>query len=1011
MTGKERDMKRDFKKILALLMIFAVVLQYSFTANVFSVYAEDEKAEVVQTEAKAAAAESEPETKAEPAAEPKADPAPAPAQSEEPAPKPAPEPESKPSAGDETGSPAAEPSDAAGTSEEVADADAAADTDGEAAEAAEDQAAEPAAEGQGDAEPAAGDPEESADEEISEDAEEEPEDEEGYPAVTLSKTVNGVTVTLSAPAGALPEGAKLSVTGVSRQDVFAAVGEKLESEGKELTDAVAFDVTPLDKDGNEIQPRKAVTVTFSGTGLEVGDGGVDVFRVSDDAGSVTEMGTSVATADKQQFSTDHFTIYVAGGSTTDPNGDGSGANTQSNSYVLEYGESVTLDSNEGRFLSLWSIAPQGRGISLDGSTVTNNNSTSEEQLITITHTYANSILTILFPSREYFYITAKPQELTVTFMLQDAGESEFTSVHESTVIRGMAVEDAPEEPETKEIDGKTYNFYGWYTDEGCQTEADLTSVTENMTVYGKYTTPAKIHYNKNTSDSATVPADQEGGVGNKVEVGDATRSAYALSEWNTAADGSGTSYHPGDSVTMPEGGLTLYAQWVDDKMVMRYYYNDSGTPAIFRSVSNIRKNSQSNLLTDIPVHRPASNYVFLGWGISPSSREPDYYPGETYYTDDRDLVNLYAVWGQISELNLDIKTLTAKGETVTYDGQVHTIDGVEEGEANADGFLRVGSFRVPILGTIPVYADISEITATGLNAGHYSTPLCALLYADWPLTGYAEMNEYIEVTNNMLNISQAELTIITDTDEKVYDGEELTAGGKIKFTVNGEEKESEITHEGGAVTLIGKDTLNIRTIGSQTDIGQSDNEYELDWGKPDDWGSEAATARKFNYKFAESTIGTLTVTHEKFTITYDLNGGEYNGSTANIEEVWEEGTEISIHDAPTRDGYEFLYWQGSEYQPGDKYTVTEDHTFTAMWKEKTEPAGDDESDDADDPDEEDADDESDEADSDTADTTGTSSSDAVKTGDNSSMFIWITVSLIAAAVLYGLFFYRRREGR
>ena len=36
--------------------------------------------------------------------------------------------------------------------------------------------------------------------------------------------------------------------------------------------------------------------------------------------------------------------------------------------------------------------------------------------------------------------------------------------------------------------------------------------------------------------------------------------------------------------------------------------------------------------------------------------------------------------------------------------------------------------------------------------------------------------------------------------------------------------------------------------------------------------------------------------------------------------------------APTRKGYIFNYWKGSKYHPGDKYTVSEDHTLTAVWK-------------------------------------------------------------------------------
>ena len=46
---------------------------------------------------------------------------------------------------------------------------------------------------------------------------------------------------------------------------------------------------------------------------------------------------------------------------------------------------------------------------------------------------------------------------------------------------------------------------------------------------------------------------------------------------------------------------------------------------------------------------------------------------------------------------------------------------------------------------------------------------------------------------------------------------------------------------------------------------------------------------------------------------------------------------ITIIDAPDRDGYTFTYWKGSSYQPGDKYTVTGDHTFTAQWKSVTQP--------------------------------------------------------------------------
>lgn len=72
-------------------------------------------------------------------------------------------------------------------------------------------------------------------------------------------------------------------------------------------------------------------------------------------------------------------------------------------------------------------------------------------------------------------------------------------------------------------------------------------------------------------------------------------------------------------------------------------------------------------------------------------------------------------------------------------------------------------------------------------------------------------------------------------------------------------------------------------------------------------------------------------------ITYDLNGGTLDGSTENIVLDCEIGRETDILKAPTRDGYTFAYWKGSKYMPGDKYTVAEDHTFTAQWDKNPDP--------------------------------------------------------------------------
>jgi len=78
-----------------------------------------------------------------------------------------------------------------------------------------------------------------------------------------------------------------------------------------------------------------------------------------------------------------------------------------------------------------------------------------------------------------------------------------------------------------------------------------------------------------------------------------------------------------------------------------------------------------------------------------------------------------------------------------------------------------------------------------------------------------------------------------------------------------------------------------------------------------------------------------------YTITFDPNGGETDGNSGKVTMIVRRGTIITIPKAPFRYKYQFLYWRGSRYNPGDRYAVWEDHTFTAEWKKKPPKTGDD----------------------------------------------------------------------
>ncbi|MBE6039521.1 MAG: hypothetical protein E7219_01015 [Clostridiales bacterium] len=124
-------------------------------------------------------------------------------------------------------------------------------------------------------------------------------------------------------------------------------------------------------------------------------------------------------------------------------------------------------------------------------------------------------------------------------------------------------------------------------------------------------------------------------------------------------------------------------------------------------------------------------------------------------------------------------------------------------------------------------------------------------------------------------------------------------------------------------------------------------------------------------------------TTDEFIITYDLNGGTLNEKTGKVTQKVAFGTVITLP-LPTRTGYEFDYWEGSKYNAGDKYTVSEDHTFKAIWK--------------------------------TAEATDTGSKDkgkssGVKTGDDSTLYAWIVLMAVSALGLAGVAAGRKWSGR
>lgn len=71
-------------------------------------------------------------------------------------------------------------------------------------------------------------------------------------------------------------------------------------------------------------------------------------------------------------------------------------------------------------------------------------------------------------------------------------------------------------------------------------------------------------------------------------------------------------------------------------------------------------------------------------------------------------------------------------------------------------------------------------------------------------------------------------------------------------------------------------------------------------------------------------------------IIYDANGGKFADGKEIKTELHKENEEIKLMEAPTREGYKFLYWSSKGFDPGDAYKVSGNQNFVAQW-EKVEP--------------------------------------------------------------------------
>lgn len=189
-----------------------------------------------------------------------------------------------------------------------------------------------------------------------------------------------------------------------------------------------------------------------------------------------------------------------------------------------------------------------------------------------------------------------------------------------------------------------YAFAGWNTAANGSGTSYLAGATVNLsgntTLYAQWTLNVyNLTYAGNGSDGGSAPATVTGVATSTVaSPGSLSKTYSTFLGWNTAANGSGTSFSQGDTISL-SSNVTLYAQWSANSYTVSYQSNGatSGT------APNLSSSSTGTITLALNVGLlKRDGYDFSGWNTQSDGRGTSYAAGATIALTAN--LTLYASW-------------------------------------------------------------------------------------------------------------------------------------------------------------------------------------------------------------------------------------------------------------------------------------------------------------------------------------------------------------------------------
>ena len=501
-------------------------------------------------------------------------------------------------------------------------------------------------------------------------------------ATSLSFVVNSPCCTESTISITTPGGTVTSVATITPQPQLAVIATQPVAVSRNVDQSVTFTVVvtaPLDggvlsyqwiKGATPIQGATSATLTFTPTAVsQAGNYYVAVYNTVSGSTSLRASNTAVLTLNKatpvlSSFAAVNKTFGDAPFTITAPTSSVAGSfsyQSGTTSVATVNGSTITI-VGQGSSVITANFVPQNTDDYVSNVTITMTLTVAARQLATP----AVPTVVVTSGTLKSFTVSWNAVSNAVAYALKIYAANGVTLLRTVSGLSGTSkLINATDFPAI--ADGTEYKIGLVATGDANNAES-AQSVLASVTTNAQYT----ITYNSTNSTSGTAPAAATFITGSSphlisTNTGNLARTSFSFSGWNTAADGSGTTYLATGLVPVsPTANLVLHPRWIALKFTVTYYGNN---------------NTGGTVPTDGAEYLNGASVTVLGFGTL--VRRGYNFTGWT-----TDAANTSAVIAAASTrtINLASLELYAKWEKVPYTVRYNT----QGGSTVSNGSYKVG---------------------------------------------------------------------------------------------------------------------------------------------------------------------------------------------------------------------------------------------------------------------------------------------------------------------------------